>query len=100
MAATIPSRPRAGAAALSYPQERLFLLDRIMPGIPAYNVPHLYRVPAAVDPAILARAFDAIVVRHEILRTRVRLQAGAPVQEVAPEGHVELLAVDLRDRPS
>ena len=34
---TIPRRPPGGPGRLSFPQERLFLLDRIMPGLAAYN---------------------------------------------------------------
>ena len=41
---TIPRRPSNGPAPLSFPQERMFLLDRIMPGVPAYNVPRLLRI--------------------------------------------------------
>ncbi len=99
MTATISPRTQAGPAALSYPQERLFLLDRIMPGVPAYNVPRLMRVRATLDPGALQRALDAIVGRHDILRTRVRLEGGTPVQEVAAHGRVELVAVDLSDHP-
>jgi amino acid adenylation domain-containing protein len=89
-----------GPAPLSFPQERLFILDRMMPGVSAYNVPHLVRVGATLDEAALQRAFDAVVARHEILRTTIKLVDGAPVQEVAPEARVELTVSDLRDAPA
>jgi len=99
MSATISARSSGASAPLSFPQERLFLLDRIMPGIPAYNVPRLMRVRSTLDVDALQRAFDAIVARHDILRTQVRLEGGVPVQEVAAEGAVELIATDLREHP-
>ena len=39
-AQTIVRHESDGPRRLSFPQERLFLLDRIMPGLGAYNVPH------------------------------------------------------------
>ena len=97
--ATISPRAKDAIAPLSYPQQRLFLLDRIMPGIPAYNVPHLVRVRALVDAQALQQAFDAIAARHDVLRARVRLEGDRPVQDVAADAHVELIATDLRETP-
>jgi hypothetical protein len=68
-----------GPTPLSSPQERLFLLDRIMPGLAAYNVPTLVRVPTTLDADLLRAALDAIVSRHEILRsTACRLRRWRP----------------------
>jgi amino acid adenylation domain-containing protein len=91
---TIGRRDRSGPAPLSFPQERLFLLDRIMPGVPAYNVPRLVRVATSLDEAVLQRALNAVVERHEILRTSIRLEDGVPVPDVSAAGHVELTVVD------
>jgi amino acid adenylation domain-containing protein len=92
----IPRRAHDGPQPLSFPQERLFLLDRIMPGLAAYNVPTLVRVGATLDDGMLKAALDAIVARHEILRTTVRLIDGVPAQEVSAHGEVELAVSDLR----
>src|SRR5690348_17688950 len=80
-AQTIVRREGGGPRRLSFPQERLFLLDRIMPGLGAYNVPTLVRVGATLDDETLRRAFELVVHRHEILRTRLELVEGTPVQE-------------------
>jgi amino acid adenylation domain-containing protein len=93
---TIRRHDHDGPRPLSYPQERLFLLDRIMPGLPAYNVPTLVRVRATLDEALLAQALNTIVARHEILRTRIRLIDGLPVQEIFGDAEVELSVSDLR----
>ena len=92
----IPRRAHDGPQPLSFPQERLFLLDRIMPGLAAYNVPTLVRVGATLDDGLLKAALDAIVARHEILRTTIRLIDGVPAQEVSAHGEVELAVSDLR----
>ncbi len=92
----IPRQLQDGPTPLSSPQERLFLLDRIMPGLAAYNVPTLVRVPATLDADLLRAALNAIVSRHEILRTSIRLIDGVPAQEVAPAGEVELTLADVR----
>ncbi len=96
---TIPRRTSVGPCPLSSPQERLFLLDRITPGLAVYNVPTLVRVGATLDAERLRAAFNAIVVRHEILRTSIRLIDGEPAQEVLPHGEIELAVADLRSQP-
>jgi amino acid adenylation domain-containing protein len=96
----IPRRIDAGPAPLSSPQERLFLLDRMMPGLAAYNVPTLVRVPTTLDAERLRAALNAILARHEILRTSIRLIDGVPVQEVASSAEVELTVTDLRSHPA
>jgi amino acid adenylation domain-containing protein len=89
-----------GPAPLSFPQERLFLLDQLMPGSSAYNVPILYRVDATLDEHKLRRACDHVVARHEIVRTSFRLIGGVPVQEVNAPAPFELEVTDLRQASS
>jgi amino acid adenylation domain-containing protein len=98
-AATIARRLDDDPAPLSSPQERLFLLDQMMPGLAAYNVPTLVRVGTTLDARLLRDALNAIVARHEILRTSIRLIDGVPAQEVASDAEIELTVADLRSRP-
>jgi amino acid adenylation domain-containing protein len=93
---TIARRLDSGPAPLSSSQERLFLLDQLMPGQSAYNVPTLVRVGATLDQELLQAALNAIVSRHEVLRTRIHLVDGTPVQEVDAEAEVQLSVADLR----
>jgi amino acid adenylation domain-containing protein len=81
---------------LSFGQERLFLLDQMMPGLPAYNVPTLVAVECTLDDELLRRAFEAVVERHQILRTSIRLIDGVPVQETQPLRPFQLQVTDLR----
>ncbi len=93
-------RGGSGPRPLSFPQERIFLLDRIMPGLSVYNVPTLVRVHGTLDADLLRQACEQVVERHEILRTTVSLLDGLPAQEVAPPQPFELTAVDLRAEPA
>jgi amino acid adenylation domain-containing protein len=96
---TIVRHDGGGPRRLSFPQERLFLLDRIMPGLGAYNVPTLVRLDVNLDASRLRSAFELVVARHEILRTRLDLVDGTPVQEVFDAEPFDLTVVDLRSLP-
>jgi amino acid adenylation domain-containing protein len=72
-AALAPIEPRAasGPAPLSYAQQRLWFLDRLAPGDPAYNVAWVDEITGSLDPDAMAAAFDDLVDRHLALRTVV-----------------------------
>ncbi len=91
-------RPRAadGPVPLSPAQRRMWLLDRMEPGSPAYNVPTFLRLRGVLDPGALVRAVAALVRRHESLRTAFPERGGEPVQEVRPPGFFPVPVVDLR----
>lgn len=42
-------------------QERFWGLDRLNPGNPTWSVPVRFRLQGALDPALLARAFNLII---------------------------------------
>src|SRR4051812_39856436 len=60
--------PAAGYPA-SHAQLRLWLLDRIDPGLAVYNMPAAVALDGALDESAFAAAFDALIRRHETLRT-------------------------------
>jgi amino acid adenylation domain-containing protein len=86
-------------AAVSYAQERLWLLDRLEPGSPTYNIARAIRMRGALSTQALRAAFDAIVARHESLRTTFAEVDGQPMQVIAESRSVELPLVDLSDSP-
>ena len=98
-AMTIRRRAGTGPRRLSFPQERLFLLDQINPGLSAYNVPTMLRVRGTLDGDLLRRAFDVVIGRHEILRSSITLIDGSPVAEVMAPRPVDLSVSDLRSAP-
>ncbi|WP_326553333.1 non-ribosomal peptide synthetase [Micromonospora sp. NBC_01813] len=79
----------------SFGQRRLWLLDRIDPGLPTYNVPWAIHLSGPLDPAALHRALSAALARHEALRTVFRESAGRPVQVVAATAELPWRIVDL-----
>jgi amino acid adenylation domain-containing protein len=81
---------------LSFAQQRLWFLDRLVPGSPFYNIPAAVRVQAPLDLPVLKRTLDEIARRHEALRTSFREVEGKPVQVVAPGLDVPLVLHDLR----
>jgi hypothetical protein len=64
---------------------------------PVVNLVHRLRGP--LDEAAWLRAVDALVERHEALRTRMTSRAGIPVQLVSPPGALVVDRVDLGDLP-
>ncbi len=87
-------------AVLSFAQERLWLLDRLDPQNPAYNIPAAARLEGPLDPALLARCLDRLVERHESLRMAFTAVDGLPVQRIAPALSVSLPLVDLSGLPA
>ncbi|MFI6107831.1 amino acid adenylation domain-containing protein [Streptomyces sp. NPDC051310] len=72
-------------------QSRLLVLDQLDPGSPQYHVPAAFAVRGPFDPVAFRRALDALVARHESLRTVFRTPSGgAPVQIVAAAGRAAL----------
>ncbi|MGK3987806.1 amino acid adenylation domain-containing protein [Sorangium sp. So ce136] len=68
---------------LSYAQQRLWLLDQLAPGNPAYNNAVPLALSGPLDVAALVRSIQEIVARHEVLRTAfVADAAGQPVQHI------------------
>jgi amino acid adenylation domain-containing protein len=94
-----PIGRRDGAATrlpLSFAQEQLWFLDRFAPGTATYNIPFALRLTGPLDPQALAAALEALVARHESLRTRFVADADSrPVQLIDPPGAVALPIEDL-----
>jgi len=76
--------PIADRAPLSFAQQRLWFIDRLAPGISAYNNPVAMRLAGPLDLAALEAALAEIVRRHEIVRTTFAFAGDAPVQVIHP----------------
>src|SRR6266536_3150271 len=92
----IPRRPRPGPAPLSFAQQRLWILDRLEPGLTAYNIARALWLKGLLDARALEQALNEIVQRHEALRTTFNAEKGEPVQVVAPATAVSLPVIDLQ----
>jgi hypothetical protein len=91
--------PRPALIPLSFPQERVWFLDRLAPGSVAYSFQAEIRLSGPLEPAVLGRALTEVVSRHEILRTRFPEVEGRPVQVIEPPWEVALPVEDLSALP-
>jgi amino acid adenylation domain-containing protein len=80
---------------LSLAQERLWFLHRLAPESRAYSCPYAFRLRGPLDTAALERALDALIARHEALRTTFTEVDGRPRQVITGHGRIDLEHVDL-----
>ncbi len=92
--------PRGRELPLSFAQERLWFLDRLRPGSSAYNLPATLRLSGPLDIGALASTWEALLSRHEALRTTFALADGRPVQVIAPPHAGDLPLIDLEGLPA
>ncbi|WP_424211346.1 non-ribosomal peptide synthetase [Streptomyces sp. BI20] len=74
-------RDPAAPPVLSFAQRRLWFVDQLQPGSPAYNVPVATRIRGPLDVPALRLALQEIVDRHEVLRTVYHHRDGAAEAE-------------------
>jgi amino acid adenylation domain-containing protein len=90
---------RSGGFPLSFAQERLWFLDQLDPGSPAYNVPGVLRLAGRLDVAALRAALREVVRRQEALRTTFAEEGGRPTQGIAPALDLQIPLADLAGLP-
>ena len=74
---------RHGDLPLSFAQERLWVIEQISPGNSAYNIPVALHLTGHLNIFALEQTLQAIVNRHESLRTNFSLnEAGEAVQSI------------------
>ncbi|MGW7537605.1 condensation domain-containing protein [Amycolatopsis sp. NPDC054798] len=96
--AAITALPRGGPLPLSFGQEQLWYLDRLNPGSALYNIPHDLRLAGPLDETALAGAVQDLLDRHEVLRTCIPDEDGAPFVRLA-EPQPRLVMHDLTTVP-
>jgi amino acid adenylation domain-containing protein len=83
--APIQRRATQTAAPLSYAQQRLWFIDRLSGGSRQYNIALPVKILGRLDMDALVAALDAIVHRHEVLRTTYHEHAdGSVLQRIQP----------------
>ncbi|HEY0735673.1 MAG TPA: amino acid adenylation domain-containing protein [Herpetosiphonaceae bacterium] len=101
--AVIPRQPRTtNQFPLSFAQQRLWFLDQLDPGDASYNIPLALRLTGQLDVVALERCYQAIVARHESLRTTflVPTPGAEPVQAIHPFQPLPLPLHDLGALPA
>ncbi|WP_109514477.1 non-ribosomal peptide synthase/polyketide synthase, partial [Pseudomonas ovata] len=86
---------RSAPLAVSHAQHRQWLFWKLNPQSAAYNTPLAVKLQGALDWQALQAAFDALLARHESLRTIFEEQDGQPLQRILPAAPVVIHAEDL-----
>ncbi|MEW5861365.1 MAG: amino acid adenylation domain-containing protein [Cyanobacteriota bacterium] len=84
---------------LSFAQQRLWFFDQLEPGNTSYNISAAVRVKGTLDAIALEQSLNAIIQRHEVLRTAFTTVNGQPVQVITPDFKFTLPVIDLRELP-
>jgi len=87
-------------APLSISQQRLWFLDRLVPGGAFLNVARALVLRGPLQAVALRCALEGVVARHEALRTTFAMTDAGPVQRIAPAASVPLPEVDLEALPA
>ena len=82
---------------ISYAQQRLWLLDQLEPGNPAYNRPAAVRLTGRLSVAALSESLNEVMSRHESLRTCFDEVDGELAQIVCQHQPLSLPVVDLSE---
>jgi amino acid adenylation domain-containing protein len=89
--------------ALSFAQQRLWLLSQLDPGTPLYTLDVGIRLRGRLDIGLLERSLHEVIARHSSLRTAISIENGAPIPIVHASfrpalGFVDLAALDDSER--
>jgi amino acid adenylation domain-containing protein/non-ribosomal peptide synthase protein (TIGR01720 family) len=96
VASTVPAivpRDSDAKIPLSFSQERLWFIDQFQ-GSLHYHVPLVLRLAANPDKDALAYAFQAMINRHEVLRTVMVSEEGIAYQQVRDKDRWQLQVVE------
>ncbi|MGZ4135059.1 MAG: condensation domain-containing protein, partial [Tumebacillaceae bacterium] len=74
-------------------------MDQLDPGNTAYNTPSATRLRGKLHVDLLEQSFNEVVRRHEVLRTTFAMEQEMAVQVIAPNLHISIPVIDLRELP-
>jgi len=98
-ARVIPRVENRDSAPLSHYQQGLWVLNQLMPGTSVYHSPTAARLTGTLDVSALRQALDAIIARHDALRTTFTIVDGIPFQKIAQSFSLEMPLIDLTGLP-
>jgi thioester reductase-like protein len=87
--------PRDRPLPLSFGQERLWQIEQLHSSSAVHNLRAVFRLSGPLDYSALKASLQAIVDRHETLRSRFPAVNGQPVVVIEPQLTLELPVVDL-----
>ncbi len=84
---------------LSFAQQRLWIEDQMQYGRSTYNVPLVLRLEGVLNQTALKQSLEAVVERHEVLRTTFEMRSGVLIQVIAQSDHISLPIYDISSLP-
>ena len=85
---------------VSHAQQRLWLQEQLEPGTTRNVMAGALELHGALDGDALEAAFDGLLARHDILRTRYHARQGEPRQRILPHARIAMPRHDLRPLPA
>lgn len=86
----IPAHPSVSRVQATSEQQRFWFVDELNPGNPAYNMHCALELEGKLNVVRLQNAIDAVVARHEVLRSRFTVVDGELYQEVTEDIGAEM----------
>lgn len=82
---------------LSYAQERLWFLNKLLPTKALYTTPLIFRLKGKLNINVLEKSFIALISRHEILRTIIQLdkKCHQPIQKILNKIDFKIMQVEI-----
>ncbi|MCB1330382.1 MAG: hypothetical protein KDK28_13545, partial [Maritimibacter sp.] len=97
---TSSSTEVVGTFPTSITQKRAWFMEQIHPGHRGLNIAVRWELRGPVTSAAVEAAFQRIVDRHEVFRTRFVERDGEPMQEVVARVDFKLNLLDIRNVPA
>lgn len=100
----VPMRGNVNTFPLSYGQQRLWFIWQLDPDSTAYHIQYALRLSGRLDKHAFSASFQALIERHEPLRTLFRADAGSVVEQVIRSAsplsitEIDLLEWDVSQR--
>jgi hypothetical protein len=91
----VPYRGDATSFPLSFSQQRLWFVEELESDDAGYNICYAVRLRGALDIPLLLGAMNAVVKRHEALRTVFVQEEEMPVQKIEPARPLDIPVVAL-----
>ncbi|MGV3772896.1 MAG: non-ribosomal peptide synthetase [Verrucomicrobiales bacterium] len=85
---------------LSFAQQRLWFLDKLVPNSAAYVIPTVVRLRGKLNIPAFQKALDQVIARHEALRTTFITRDGDPIQSIQDPLPLDFPLVDLTQVPT
>ncbi|MEH6979841.1 condensation domain-containing protein, partial [Bacillus pseudomycoides] len=89
-------KERGERVPLSYAQQRLWFMDQLEPNSSLYNIPTAWRLKGQWGIEALEKGCNALIQRHEVLRTVIQEINGEPMQVIEAYTPKALQVIDLR----